>query len=447
MNEGQGVISVTTVKQGLWVLGAVLMAACGTQAPKETVTYWGNVAPLVNAKCATCHQAGGIGPFALDTYAAVRDHAADMAAAASAGTMPPYLLAHDGTCGQFNAAESLSADEVSLLGAWAASKREEGKVAAVPLPSTPGLQGAVSVQTPSIVPVAQGGQLAESDEYRCFRATPTLTKSSFITAYEVLPGNAALVHHVLGFVVDPNRKTRSGKTNQEVMQALDDADADRVGWPCFGVAGDGVEVDSVPISWGPGQGKVVYPEGLGVLQRATDVLILQVHYNLESPVVRGQSDSTTVKLRYADSVPRQAAFLFYDPLLETLFGPEPKVIPPGAASTRLSFTNTGAQLGFGAEPYDLVGVLPHMHTRGKKSLLEVKQQGKSECLAKVDRWDFHWQKFYFYEGTLPQLNAESELTLTCDYDTAGDTAPVLPGWGTRNEMCLAILMIAPHTGR
>jgi hypothetical protein len=31
--------------------------------------------------------------------------------------------------------------------------------------------------------------------------------------------------------------------------------------------------------------------------------------------------------------------------------------------------------------------------------------------------------------------------VTCDYDTASAQAPVLPGWGTGNEMCLTTLFL------
>jgi hypothetical protein len=33
------------------------------------------------------------------------------------------------------------------------------------------------------------------------------------------------------------------------------------------------------------------------------------------------------------------------------------------------------------------------------------------------------------------LDSESAVRVGCEYDTSADTAPVLPGWGTRNEMC------------
>ena len=87
--------------------------------------------------------------------------------------------------------------------------------------------------------------------------------------------------------------------------------------------------------------------------------------------------------------------------------------------------------------------MPHMHTRGvRKQMTITGADGVPRCTAKVDRWDFNWQKFYFYKGARPQLTADSKVQLTCEYNTTMDQAPVFPGWGTRNEMCIAILMLA-----
>ncbi len=430
----------------LGALCALFATGCGGAKRPEGPTYWADVAPIVNAKCAQCHQAEGGAPFALDSYAAVRDRAAEIAAATTAGLMPPYLLSHDGSCGQLAAEETLSSAELATLAAWATSAREEGTPLLLEKRRVLSLENAVSVKTPEISPIAQGGQLAESDEYRCFPADRTTSRDAFITAYEVVPGNPALVHHVIGFLVDPRKTTSSGRTNAEVMQALDASDPDRAGWPCFGLAGEGVEVDAVPVSWAPGQGPVQFPDQLGVPQRATDQLIIQIHYNLDAPSAKGQRDSTTLKLRYADSVARPAYFLFYDPLLNSLFSPQPTVLPPGAPSTQVTFGATGRELGLPDVPLELVGVLPHMHGRGRKSRLEVSTGGASSCVAKVERWDTHWQRQYFYQGPKTRLTGDSQLSATCDYDTTADTHPVLPGWGTRNEMCLHILMLAPPEG-
>jgi hypothetical protein len=63
----------------------------------------------------------------------------------------------------------------------------------------------------------------------------------------------------------------------------------------------------------------------------------------------------------------------------------------------------------------------------------------------VDAWDVHGQDVYWYRAR-PLLDANSRIELTCTYDTRDATSPVLPGWGTQNEMCTATLMVAlPET--
>ena len=52
---------------------------------------------------------------------------------------------------------------------------------------------------------------------------------------------------------------------------------------------------------------------------------------------------------------------------------------------------------------------------------------------------------YFYKSPLP-LHGTDGMNVTCEYDTSNDTSPVLPGWGTGNEMCLPIMVIAQPPG-
>ena len=63
-------------------------------------------------------------------------------------------------------------------------------------------------------------------------------------------------------------------------------------------------------------------------------------------------------------------------------------------------------------------------------------------MAEVPRWDFAWQLYYFYEEPVPFASGD-RLRVTCDYDTRAATEPVLPGWGTYNEMCLLGLFLVP----
>src|SRR5690606_27977786 len=129
--------------------------------------------------------------------------------------------------------------------------------------------------------------------------------------------------------VDPELEVDDGVTNLDVITALDQESPDRLGWPCFGVAGDGVEPDGIPVTWAPGQGVVEFPVGSGSRLGAGDLLVVQVHYNMVDPEVIGQSDSTTVNIRLAPEVAREGVFDLPDGLLNTLFEGTPHALAPG----------------------------------------------------------------------------------------------------------------------
>jgi hypothetical protein len=424
-------------------LAGVLAPACGSDPSTATPTYWGEVAPIYYDKCVGCHQQGGIAPFALDDYGPAKEHAAMEAQMVEADLMPPYLLDHGGTCGDFQDGETVTAAEKATIKAWVAAGAPEGQRRSLTRPAPPHLEQGTDFRTPDFAPEPQGGALAAHDEYRCFLVESGLTAPKYITGYEVTPGNAAIVHHVLLFAVDPAKDVGNGMTNAAVMNALDAESPDRLGWPCFGAAGEGVDVESVPVTWAPGQGVVSYPDGIGVPVSTTEKFVVQIHYNLADPGTHGMRDQTTVRLKLVDSVQRHAAFLLPDPFLDTLGDAMPAMLPPGEASTTYTWTRSADQLGLDGIPYvDVVAVMPHMHERGHRlELSHTQGTAPGACIARVPAWDFHWQKMYFYE-TPPRLTASSALSVTCDYDTRGAIEPVLPGWGTQNEMCLTVLMVA-----
>jgi hypothetical protein len=443
------------IRSRLAPLLPLLLAACtSTENAGPTtgaLTFWGDVAPIFNDKCVKCHQAGGIAPFRLDSYDDAKKNAPGIIVQTENKLMPPFLVTHDGSCGQFQDSETLSAEQMAKIKAWASGDKAEGTKVTLPVPATPHLESGTDYKTPTLMPVAEGGKLAEFDEYRCFPMENTLAKDQFITGYEVNPGNPAIVHHALAFLIDPAKVTKSGKTNAQVIQALDagsDAnEANRIGWPCFGLAGNGVEIESIPVSWAPGQGPVRFPDKMGVLHKKSDLLVIQVHYNLADPKHRGEADSTTVRFSYADSVERKLLFLLDDGLLETVGKMPPDFLPPRTAAAPYVWKKSVAELGLAQLPFvDLVGIMPHMHQRGHKNKFEILgADGSASCQAKVESWNFAWQKFYFYT-TPPRLDARSGVQVSCEYDTSKDDMPVLPGWGTRNEMCLDVMLLALPPG-
>jgi len=430
-------------------LALACLSACGSEDGKtapadtgQTLTYWDDMVPVFAKHCMPCHQDGGIAPFRLDEYAAAQARAASIRVATEQRTMPPWGATSDGSCGTFVGSLALSDDDIAKIGQWVEGGAKEGKPARIDIPSQPTLENARSFETPDFLPEVAGGELAAHDEYRCFMLEPGVTEQAFITGYDVVPGTPEIVHHVLLMVVDPNAPADdpSFATNLERMQALDAESPDRDGWPCFNTAGEGVAVKSVPVVWAPGQGVVEYPNKSGVPLAPTDKVVVQVHYNLAE--VHGKRDQTAVKLRIVPEVENVGLFLLLDPLLDTLFEPTPASLEPGKASVKYTWKQSMAELGLAGVPsVSLYGVMPHMHQLGRKYRMTV-GDGASEpqCGADVQDWDFHWQRLYFYESPIA-LTDSSSIEVTCDYDTSSRKTPVVPGWGTENEMCLATLYV------
>ncbi len=431
----------------------VVAAACGTEgAPAlegsaDDVISWRDVAPLYQRHCVACHHEGGIGPMSLTTHEEAERWASASLAAMEARTMPPWGATADGSCGEFRDPRWLDSAVIDTMAAWVAADRPAGPPPSLePLepPEPVGLPDARSLQGPSYVPEIVGGPLAEFDEYRCFALDPGLDVDQFITGYAVQPSNPALVHHLLAMPVDPEGEANgSGATNREVIEAADAESPDRAGWPCLDGESAEFSGSGVPVAWAPGQGVVNYPEGTGLRLTADDLVVVQIHYNLVDPATRGQSDQTTLQLRLQDTVAREGFFDLPDALLETLGEPEPTTLEPGRESVEFSWELSMATYAGPSSTVDLYGVFPHMHEYGVSLHASIERaDGQRRCAVEVPRWDFDWQLFYFYERPISLAEGDT-LHVTCRYDTRGATEPVLPGWGTRNEMCLLGVFVVP----
>jgi hypothetical protein len=420
----------------------------GSGAPVEpsSLTYWNDIAPIINDKCVKCHQPGGIGPFPLDSYEQVRRMAPTIATVIKVKYMPPYLVTHDGSCGQFDDSAAVSADQLARIDAWAKSDRNEGTRASITRPLIPGITDGDEYLTPSIVPQAQG---TSNEEYRCYPLGTQRGDDGFITAYDIRPSNEALVYHVMAFLVDPDRTTGDGRSNAAVMQALDDRDPDRPGWPCLGTAGEGVELEAIPAIWAHGTGPVTYPAKVGVFHKKTAQVVVQVYYSVAGPRLAGLSESTAVRFRYASSVDRRAFLMVQDPFVDTLARVQPDVLPAGRMETTYTWNQIGRELGIPAAPgASLLGLMPHMHSRGLREQVTLAAAGSTgRCAAEIQQWNPGWQRFYFYAGTPPAVTADTQIQFACTYNTASDTTPVLPGGGSSNEMCSAIFMLALPGGQ
>lgn len=101
---------------GLPALGVGLaQGGVGQAAP----TFTRDVQPIVQAQCVSCHRAGGIAPFALETYPQARAMAKAMAAATTARVMPPWMPG--GKTPPLKYERKLTDAQIQTIAAWAAA--------------------------------------------------------------------------------------------------------------------------------------------------------------------------------------------------------------------------------------------------------------------------------------------------------------------------------------
>ena len=399
------------------LLGLSSLVGCtGTPpAPKKNPTYHKDIEPILNANCVTCHQKDGIGPFTFLSYADAFDKGAEMLVQTQERLMPPWHIQDDGECQTFKDSRLLTDDQIDTITVWFDNGMPEGDPADAPPPPPPP-RSLDRVDANLDMAIDYLPDAALTDDYRCFLVDPGLVTDRFMTAYEVLPGTPAIVHHIILFTMNSDAALAEA-------EALDGADG-RPGYTCFGDA----RVDALPIvAWAPGINLQEMPVATGVRLPAGRKLAMQVHYNTQA-VKPGQqlpTDRTIVNLKLEDTVPLEA-FL-------ALLGDFDFVLQPG-----LTEALAGDTLPLDGLPFNvrLQGVLPHMHTRGQTLKFEViRQNGETECLANVPDWDFNWQQTYFYEQPIT-VGPTDSVRISCSYNTTDETGPIVFGESTTDEMCL-----------
>jgi len=376
-------------------------------APSGDVTYTRHIAPLLQARCVSCHRAGEIGPFALTDFDEVVGWADMIREVVCDGRMPPWSASPEH--GKFSNDPRLSDAEKQLVNDWIDHGCPQGEPSDLPPPRqwTDGWQ----IDTPDqIVRIAKPYKVHAEGvlAYQYFLVDPGWTEDKWIAQAEVRPGNRAVVHHILVGFVPP--LVKFGQKPEE-------------GGPA-------------PLtSFVPGSIPHVYQPGTAVLVPARSRLIFEIHY---TPNGIAQEDQSYLGVVFADpaSVKKRAV---YDNVESKKF-----TIPAGANDHELVASRVFDR------DHLLLSMSPHMHLRGKSFRFEAAYpDGTTEILLDVPRYDFNWQ--LRYELAEPKrLPAGTKLVCTARYDnSAANLANPAPdkdvhfGWQTWDEMLAGFFTAVP----
>jgi peroxiredoxin len=371
------------------------------------VTYSKHIAAILNNNCVFCHRPGQIAPFSLRSYEESVGWAEMIREVVSEQRMPPWHA--DAKVGHFRNDARLSDGDKELIDRWVDSGAPQGDPK--DLPPAPHFTEGWQIPKPDQVfymadkpfDVPASGTV----EYQRFVVDPGWTEDKWVKALECVPGNPAVVHHIIVYLVPPG-VTPSGQAGRL-----------RSNW--LG-------------AFAPGLRQQPLEEGLARYVQKGSKLLFEMHYTANGVAQQDRSyvgfaftDPKTVKKEVA--VQNAGNFTFKIPPQDPNFEVESEFV----------FRKDAL----------LLSVSPHMHVRGKDFRYDViYPDGKQETLLWIPRYDFGWQTTY--ELAEPKrLPRGSKMHCVAHFDNSADnlanpdpTKEV--GWGeqTWEEMMFGWFEIA-----
>ena len=319
--------------------------------PTGEITYANQIARLVDKNCVSCHRPGQIAPFTLTSYDDVTAWSETMCEVIDDGRMPPWHA--NPKYGHFANDAHLTPDEKQLFHTWIDNGMPEGDAADLPEPTqyTDGWQIPVPdlvVRMPKPFTVPAKGTV----QYQYFEADANFEKDVWIRGAEVRPGNRAVVHHIILFLVPPGQD--EARDNDPLLNSI--------------------------ATFAPGMPAELWPSGYAKLIPAGSKLVFQVHY---TPNGSEQTDQSEIGLVFAD------AEEVHQELKCEIAANSKFRIPPGDANYFVPARRT-----FKRDTL-LHAMMPHMHYRGKAFRYTAHYpDGTQEVLLDVPRYDFNWQNLY-----------------------------------------------------
>jgi len=342
------------------------------------VTYSSHVAAILNTNCVFCHRNGQIAPFPLTTYDEAVGWAEMMREVVNENRMPPWHA--DPSVGHFGNDARLSDRDKQLLNAWVDAGAPQGDPNSVP--AAPKFAEGWQIPKPDqIFYMADKPYVVPASgtiEYQRFTVDPGWTEDKWIGAMECVPGNPAVVHHIIVYVIPPG-VTPSGQAGRL-----------RSNW--LG-------------AFAPGLRQAPLPEGYARYVQKGSKLLFEMHYTANGSE---QPDRSYVGFVFAD---------------------------PKQVKKEVAVQNAG-NFTFKIPPHDpnyevqseyhfrhntlLLSMAPHMHVRGKDFRYELLYpDGKRESVLWIPRYDFGWQTSY--ELAEPKLLPKgTKMICTAHFDNSED---------------------------
>lgn len=376
---------------------AIVFASRAQHIADGGVSYARDVAPILEQRCVTCHQEGGIAPFAMNNHQMVKGWSPMIRETLYTKRMPPGQIDND-YLDNFHGVFHITPEETQTLVHWidAGSQNNDNidPLAMLETETVKWIHG-----TPDIILKIPPQTIPATGivDYRNLLVPLELDENIWVKAVEFSPGDTQVLHHIIAFSYGPDG------VNQ------------------FDILNQGLGLGA----YAPGNPVNTYPENTGYPLEKDGGLMLQMHYTSSG---KETVDASEIGLYLWDEEPRQ-------PILGGSAADLDINIPAYAGNHEMVATKI-----FREDAY-LTMVGPHMHYRGKDAKFTLKYpDGREQVVLNVPNYQFNWQKTYDFKEPL-FLPAGTELKFEAAFDNS-DMNPHNPDpsldltWGeqTWNEM-------------
>jgi hypothetical protein len=424
--------------------GAVVAAGEALQkSPGPVPTFNKEVAPILYARCITCHRPGEIGPMSLLSYEDAVPWARAIKVRVLAREMPPWPA--DPRYGKFRNEHRLTDAQIATLVGWIDGGAPRGDGNPPKLPKfREGWTSLIDRPPDEIIEWSADFEIAANGEMPAFSVWSRLPihEERFLEAVELRPANRAIVHHANVFAARLPQGARLGRGEA---------------WP------GGPVVDGIPLArdgtvaplspliasfakplvfYVPGGGVLRLPRGIGKRVTPDDHLMWSFHFigtdKVERPSVRiglwfSRDDvhHEAVTLTVTDKIFVNGVEVPRDPNGLPRF---PSIAPHDAEFVIAGVTEV-------TEDLTLYSLWPHMHSRGREMTFTVTdRKGVEQTLLSVPKYSFDWQ--FAYELASPlKIRAGSTIKAVARYDNSAanranpdPNQEVIFGQAAANEM-------------
>ncbi|MDP9112354.1 MAG: cytochrome c [Acidobacteriota bacterium] len=406
-------------------LGTLALGADNASTPPgealNTVTYNKDVFPVLQKNCQGCHRPGQIAPMSFLSYESTRPWAKAIKAAVLSKKMPPWGA--DSKIGHFTNDRSLKQSDIDILAKWADTGAAPGdpKDAPAPLDWPPDgwqIKPDVVIQGPRL-DVPASGLL----EWTWVVIPSPFTEDTWVNSIELRPSNPTVTHHTC-LALGPHKPgTEYGKAiwQDKRRDANGDEIDDRKGLdgttsgvkrepaPPNTVGGIFAGTNGIEECYEPGRGASDFRQysAAKLIPAGTDIAI-NYHFTPNGTPVKGANIAIGFTVAKEPPKYRYLAMSASAPQDHAHFA-----IPPNDPN----WESPPADVEF-ARDVTLVGMMPHMHLRGKQMSFELTYpDGRKEMILDVPKYDFTWQIWY---DTWIKIPKGTKMHIVAHYDNSAN---------------------------